>query len=925
MKYFQDNNSQCANRFMKKIQIQPFRAISLLLLVGSLLAAGYLGYNYYKRVSIPIKPAIKAIHPNTYLLVEVKDQEKFFQKIKNSEFWENFLGFECISKLHEQVYFVDSVFYAIKKEKQFDFPGNFYIAAIQNDSIPGEWVYYFNLEKITDEKYVFNSFEKHLRGDYSKHSYSVGEDDVIVYKKNKRTKIAIAEKQGVFLISGSKELLIDALSNLTHGKVLYNKNVFKRVYHTSGKNADATVFINYPFLQEKASEYVKDKEKFIPGLPVNFSEWSAFDIDLRNNNLIMNGFSSCKDEYTQYLSCFYKQTPKENKAIQILPSNAIGFINYAFSDFETYHTRFKKFLEQEDQLASYNKEIGIINKTHNIEVEQEILSWIGYELCHLEFPGPGVHKNRKLAIIHAIDTTKARKTFQKLQYRSKKKSTTYKGFKIGQLRENRLLSVFFPAVFYKHNNRYYIRYKNFFVFSEDLSTMKNFINHITAKRFLVDNSYYKTFSSNIAGESNLYFYSALHHKAKEIPSKLNKSIEESFKQNIDSVENIYAIAAQFNTEGQLFYNNIVMHYNPHYEARPFALWKTSLDTTVATNVNFVSDHSDNTCEIAAMDVSNKFYLIDKNGEIRWKKQLGSPVLGNFKQIDFYKNGKLQLVFNTSDSVYIIDREGKFVEDYPHAIPHKATASMAVFDYEDNKDYRFLIPTTNKRVLNYDKNWSQVKGWRFNKTQHKVEKSPQHFLLETIDYITLIDNRGKIYILDRKGKSKTRNFKHNFRVSENSKLYAAKTKDKKNVFICSSTSGNVYYIDPTDGNTGKLLSVKDFEEGHSFFYMDFNLDGENDFVFSNKNRVKVISNNREIFKWKSVNQEILYTLCYGTQNLNTRLGVVLEKDNKAYLFGPDGKELKGTPFDGDKIYFTGNEYLGVIVSHNKEIIVYQVNE
>jgi DNA-binding beta-propeller fold protein YncE len=327
-----------------------------------------------------------------------------------------------------------------------------------------------------------------------------------------------------------------------------------------------------------------------------------------------------------------------------------------------------------------------------------------------------------------------------------------------------------------------------------------------------------------------------------------------------------------------------------------------------------------------MDVSNTLYLIDKNGDILWRKQLGGPVLGNFKQIDFYKNAKLQLVFNTRDSVYIIDREGNFVEDYPHAVPSKATAPMAVFDYENNKDYRFLIPTANRRIFNYDKNWKQVKGWRFNKTQHKVERIPQHFLLKATDYITLIDNKGKIYILDRRGRSKIRNLNQNFRVTRNSMLYAKKTKDGKHVFVCSATDGNVYFIDPANGKTGKILSTKDFRKGHYFFYTDYNLDGENDYVFIDKNKVKVINHNKkDIFEWKSEDQTISSPVCYEIQNLHTRLGIVLEKEEEVYFFGTDGKPLKGIPFDGDKIHITDNEYPGAIVSNNKEIIIYQVNE
>ena len=51
--------------------------------------------------------------------------------------------------------------------------------------------------------------------------------------------------------------------------------------------------------------------------------------------------------------------------------------------------------------------------------------------------------------------------------------------------------------------------------------------------------------------------------------------------------------------------------------------------------------------------------------------------GDVHQIDLYKNGKLQLLFNTQSKLHLIDRNGNNVEQFPIGLVAKATNGLFV--------------------------------------------------------------------------------------------------------------------------------------------------------------------------------------------------------------------------------------------------------
>jgi hypothetical protein len=95
-------------------------------------------------------------------------------------------------------------------------------------------------------------------------------------------------------------------------------------------------------------------------------------------------------------------------------------------------------------------------------------------------------------------------------------------------------------------------------------------------------------------------------------------------------------------------------------------------------------------------------------------------------VDYFRNGKLQLLFSTGNELYLIDRKGNFVEKYPIKLRSPATCGVSVFDYDDNRDYRLFIACEDKHVYAYTRDGNLIAGWEFDTSEREVDQPVNHF-------------------------------------------------------------------------------------------------------------------------------------------------------------------------------------------------------
>jgi hypothetical protein len=204
--------------------------------------------------------------------------------------------------------------------------------------------------------------------------------------------------------------------------------------------------------------------------------------------------------------------------------------------------------------------------------------------------------------------------------------------------------------------------------------------------------------------------------------------------------------------GQRGYTHVVagLQHAPLEQQDNDLLWEAEIGALVEQRPSIVRNHNNNTNEVLVQDVEHKIHLIGSTGKILWTRQLDGPIMGQVHQVDKFRNGKLQLLFNTAGKVHLIDRNGKDVGDFPLALRDKAVAPLAVFDYENEQDYRIVVPVEKGRILNLGIDGREVNGWERPVLKADAASMVHHIRIKNKDHLILADRNGAVYILDRRG-------------------------------------------------------------------------------------------------------------------------------------------------------------------------------
>ena len=213
------------------------------------------------------------------------------------------------------------------------------------------------------------------------------------------------------------------------------------------------------------------------------------------------------------------------------------------------------------------------------------------------------------------------------------------------------------------------------------------------------------------------------------------------------------LAIQFSSIDDKYFTSIFIEKNSPSSERNSHLIKTNtleFDHSLISKPYLVTNHRNGSNEIIVQDRNKEIYLVDTDFQISWQRPLFLPIVGTIHQIDFYKNKKLQYAFITSDSLYVIDRTGQNVANFPkYLAPH--LKSLEIVDYDQQRNYRFSITTHGGDAFITDKDGTPLEGWNPYHFEKDIVGSMRHFRIGGTDVYTVVLANGEIILLSRRAK------------------------------------------------------------------------------------------------------------------------------------------------------------------------------
>ena len=917
---------------MKKFKLSLI-VISIILLF---IVVGYfiIQKNQHKELS----PIIQAVPLDASVIIETNDLTKLISYIKNDNYiWNETKNLSVFEKFNNHILFIDSISSINKKifsEK------NILISTHLQGKSDVNFLYLISLPKTANQKrfikLAYDLFEG--KGKISKRTYNnetIYDIEINSDSVANMSSCYFCISKGILIFSFSRLLTENAIRQIKSNNPISIDYGFKKVSKTAGKNVIANIYINteqintafIPFLSQEFNKKTIGLKKF--------ANWTALDLRLSQTTISLSGYTYSALNSNKYLSIFHKQTASKNNIAEILPNKTSKFISFSFKDSKSFKQNYIEYLTSYDLDYKYKKLNNDFHSKYsknpekiinNILNNQITIASVNYRVTGTEYSNYIILKinNRKKAEADLNSLVSAYCDTNKLvieDYNTEFKVNKNLIYKVYKMPFDNILNYPFEELYNLPFHKYYVFLDEYIVFTDNYENLRKFINSYVLKLNLQNEPKYKVISKQIYTKSNILFYLDFNREANNIASILNSKYSSIFNNNLQIFNKFQSLIFQLNSNDDLFYTNLFINYNPKSQTSGYKVWETKLNNVLISKPLFFTNHNSFEKELFIQDASNIIYLINNKGEILWKKQLSEKIISKIHIIDYYANNKYQFLFNTNNHIYVIDRNGDFVENYPVKLPAKATNGISVFDYNDNKDYRIFVACYDKQIYLYQKDGQINKGWKATQTKDYVKTPIQYFSYENKDYIIFADNLN-IYILNRKGEQRI-NPKTNYPKATNTKFFfQAKNGSTKAKFISTTPAGKIINI-YLDG-TIILNTVKNFSHSHYFEYYDIDNDGSKDYIFAENNQlVAYTQDNKKIFS-HFFKQEISEApMIFKFSESDTKIGIVSYKEDKIYLINNDGTIYSGFPKRGSTPFSIGilnsNSKFNIIVGYKDKFI------
>jgi hypothetical protein len=878
-------------------------------------------------------PAFKAVPQKCPLIIEVKNTEGLYQKLK---------GDNSIVKELKGIPEVQSLFAKIGRFS--DFIGNH---SQINNLLKGKSILVsVNLAGKNQMATLFlaqmnNSAESNSATEVISRDLGSGytisrrnyDNTTIMNARSAESDFYFACTNDVLMASEDFILLEQSIRQANSANLLDNRE-FTELYKTIEETAIANIFINHQTIHQLLAKYVAPELRKTIGQLNAWSNWTGLDLNLNPSEIDLSGYSVTKDSTDNYLNIFRSQKAGKITIEKAIPANASYFVALNLFNVSSYINQYETYLKTNG--AFYPREMNLMEFQKKTKTDASVLF---KEIGGTQFAGVYTNINKsnplqnRFFVAEIKNVSDARGKIEKAvsefkltdksgdgKYQTEYVADSKNSFDIYRLPVHNMAESLFGRAFSGISGEYLTIYDKYLIWGDNLPGLKNYLQSLASAKTLANDSVYKV--SVKSGQPNANFY--LYAKVPKVFSLKDVLLRPELSTSISANEEVFrkfsTLRWQFTISDQMVKNQVSLKYEPNLKEEPQAIWQLKLDAPLVDKPRMVLNHKDPANrELILCDKQNNIYLINKEGTILWKLNLPEELMSEIYQIDLYRNNRFQYMFNTKTQLYVIDRMGNKVGKYPVTLKSMAANGVSVAEYGQNKEYRFFIAGEDRKIYVYDRDGKLIPKWNFEGTETQVTQPIRHLEVEGKDYIIVSDKKNT-YFLDRQGKTREGQ-PAPFNRSGNP-LYIP---DDGNPKIISTDLAGKIHIEDFSGQA-EIREIGKFGAGHRFTVGDIDVNGSLEYLFAEGKKLTVFAQDgKKLFdrSFPDAISEIPF-VCQMGNGVN-KIGVVVEAQNKIYLLDKNGAIIRGFPLAGNTPFILGkfndtSSYFNLIVGSDDGTLV-----
>ena len=724
-----------------------------------------------------------------------------------------------------------------------------------------------------------------------------------------KDEVCYAVVGGMVLVSNSELYVEDAVNQLSNPNEDEKDGAprFKNVNRYFSAGAGLNVFLNttcfsdlLPLLLQK--DFIAKQTNI-----AKWFKWGALDGEIKPSGVSFNGFVHYDGLKAAFPVAFKGQLPQDSKLDAVMPADVKSVSILALSDVKNYLASLETYRYGAGQIENVRKRKQEFARLFGDKLDEEWQALLKGEWGKGTLSYDASRKQEEgIVVVHVKAGSLARGLLEKMlkSYASKSgisETSLYRSF---ALDKDKKVSYFkmpvpdFAGVMWGYvlggiATNYVLVEDNYVVFSSSERGLQVFASDYMRRLSVRDQEWYQKLRTKLSSKSNWMYLSEIVAMLPYYEQVTKGALRELLERNKEGMEVFSSLGLQWVCEGDMLYHTLFLSTEEVEQKQAQIMWQTRLDARMSMKPAIVVNHNTGERELFVQDEGNTIYLINDVGRILWKLPIDGKINSEVYQVDMFKNGKLQYLFSTPGHLYLIDRNGNYLPRFPLAFKSPCERGISVADYENNKNYRVFAPGADHHVYLYEVSGNFVKGWDVPKSDNDIVSKIYHFRVEGKDYLVYAD-RYRLYILDRKGKERVK-VSTLLNLSANTSLYLTKQNGQMKMAFMDA-NGEIVLVN----FRGQVERIRGEEMigGGMFNVEDVNNDGQDEFIYTLKNRIVVMDNKGKLlFEKHWEDSELDFPYIYRFSARDSRIGIMDGKGERLFLL--DMKEVsKGFPIRGN---------------------------
>jgi hypothetical protein len=856
------------------------RYLTIVLLV--LLLGGVLGYFFFvfwkKNQSRPLEDALLQ---NTSFYLSTKDALAVFPSFRNMPYGDDVFALPVFNRLDQQLTAFDSVLRATGHTLS----GIPLIASLYSTGADKyDWLFLVDGSK-TEAEELLGKLSSIAGAKVSKRIYH-DETVLDILMPGALAPFSCASLNGIFMGSFSAFLVEEGIVQLRdNDPIEETDHRYRKIKNLAGNGASLTLFYNPALAYALEKQFIDESKSSLLAQLGSSSSWMALDVSFRNNSILLGGYTL--PDSTGVLSTFNQAPKYEFGFDKVLP------INTAY------------FTAQELVFDLENGESSVTSYLSN--------DWLIPFACYgLLEPLDNDFNAEWFLTMPVVDEDIANQSLQEMARFNLSDSLftdELNGAVIGQLTNDSVLvralglSKWLPL-----SNPYFTVYKGHAFFANDVNTIRDILGKVNAGLVLAGNPTYLGFAQEVSSTNSLYIYANPTRMGELMPAILLNSVLEG---KGSDYKNFTPVGLQYSYDEGVFFTIAMLQYRAGASslatdemdtisdglASDILAWRLPLGAQVIGKPQLVTNHNTGELEVFVQDANNNIYLINRAGKVLWKKAIDGAIMGDVYQVDLYKNNKLQLIFNTQQKVYLFDRNGEYVEQFPVALTAKAVNGM--FLMGDKQNFQYFVACEDYKVYGYTANGKPLQGWNPKPRVGTITYPLQFTTSQGKEYLILTNKDGTLLFYNRNGDRIEKpirleaEFNQPFFVYEHNKTFSLVNASSERILFSVNAKGEVKEI--TDEKMPPYLyfagAVVDSSLQYFFVAADM-------VTFTSPELVTL----NTFAPTQPIDQPIQLFASGSKRNL---LGLTSTAGNQVYLVDMAGQLLPGLPLKGNTAMALGH--------------------